>query len=548
VSEFFLRIGRNNCINDNAVQKNIKYFDDSIIYTFRKRHISLILSSCDAPDVWSPFVHEEEGVAVFIVGRIALSSNEWSVAGQQQGKGGLACKWIYLNYKKKGLKALEELNGAYTVFVFDRPAGVIHLVTDRCGMFQCFYCRVGANEWVFSSNTDVLAMECGVSEQLDITSLSEFLMIGKVSFPFSYYERIRSLLPGTIYTYRIGQDATVSESSNRYFDFTFEIDSHSDEWTLAEELAEAIKAAVAKRTLPLFGKSAISLSGGLDSRTLLCAAHEKSNSLAFSFFDEENYELRTAKKIAKNVGVNFFPLKRDFEHYGTSADLGVKLNCAMGDCFNNHLLGFRDILREMGIRNVVAGFYFDYLFKGLALDRMMVPFMGTKYRIEKEGNFHQEHYKPHFRFVSNASDRALERQEDVLPHHLQNDLTPEKRLTIGAIRVIPFCYEPDQAETVISQKAFPWYLPIVDNDILRMYLKIPPRLRFNASVYTKAVRLIVGEKIARIPDTNTRARIGATNFEKMVSFYWWVAMDKSIKFLGLNKPSMANDGSWPNFD
>jgi len=548
VSEFFLRIGSNNNISDNTLEKNLKHFDDSIIYTFHKGHIYLVLSSCDAPDIWSPFVHEEEGIGVFIVGRIALPSNEWSVAGQQQGRGGLACKWIYSNYKKKGLKALEELNGAYTVFIMDESAHTVHLVTDRCGMYQCFHYRKSNHELVFSSNADILAKTCGVSGQLDITSVGEFLMTGKVSFPFTYYERIKSLSPGTIFTYLIDPNGTVSSSSHRYFDFSFEIDSRSDEWALAEELAEAIKNAVRKRTLPLFGKCGIFLSGGLDSRTLLCAADNKSNIVAFTFFDKENYEYRIARRIAEEVGVEFFPLKRDFEHYGNFAEQSIQLGCGMGDCFNNHFLGFRDILKQRGVGNIITGFYFDYFFKGLALDRAMVPYAGTKYRIEKEGEFKFEHYKPHFRFETEVSRHVEERLDESFPHDLRNPYTPDKRLIIMSRRLFPLCYEPDHAETVVSQKAFPWYLPIVDNDILRMYLRIHPNQRLNAALYTKAVKIVVGNKIASIPDTNTRSRVGATNIEKMISFYIMASKEKMRKYFGLRKQSIANEGSWPNLD
>jgi len=220
----------------------------------------------------------------------------------------------------------------------------------------------------------------------------------------------------------------------------------------------------------------------------------------------------------------------------------------MGDCFNNHFLGFRETLNQKGVDNIIAGFYFDYFFKGLALDRAMVPYMRTKYRIEKEGNFSFVHYKPNFQFETKASQNVKERLDYLFPHDLQNYLTPDKRLIIMSKRLFPLCYEPDHTETVVSQKAFPWYLPIVDNDILRVYLKIHPNQRFNASLFTKAVRLVVGNKIARIQDTNTRARVGATNIEKMFSFYSMAGKNKVRKFLGLVKPTLVNDGSWPNFE
>ena len=132
----------------------------------------------------------------------------------------------------------------------------------------------------------------------DMTSLSEFVMSGNVSFPYTYYSVIRSLQPGTIFTYRLNEQGDISTSSVRYFEFVFEPDTASSLDRIAEELALAIESSVRKRTLPIFGKSAVALSGGLDSRTLLGAIKDRSNVVAFTFFDEENYEFRIAQKIA----------------------------------------------------------------------------------------------------------------------------------------------------------------------------------------------------------------------------------------------------------
>jgi len=67
---------------------------------------------------------------------------------------------------------------------------------------------------------------------------------------------------------------------------------------LAEQFAAAFKQAAAKRTLPLLGQSAVGLSGGLDSRTVLCACLNRQDVLAFSLYDEETPEFRIARSIA----------------------------------------------------------------------------------------------------------------------------------------------------------------------------------------------------------------------------------------------------------
>lgn len=133
-------------------------------------------------------------------------------------------------------------------------------------------------------------------------SLSEFIMSGRVSFPYTYYSTIRSLATGTIFTYRLNEQGGISASHIRYFDFAFEPDATATLDGMAEELAVAIESSVRKRTLPIFGKCAVALSGGLDSRTVLGAIKDRSNVVAVSFFDEENYEFRIAQRIAQKLG------------------------------------------------------------------------------------------------------------------------------------------------------------------------------------------------------------------------------------------------------
>lgn len=548
MSEFFLHIGKKSYFDVNTVGNALKHFDDFTLYPLEGEVASIVLTSCESPHLWAPFRSSSNHVSVFMAGRIALTEKEWQIAGEQKGEGGLAGRWVHLLYREHGVEGFKELNGAYTIIVIDQDTDTIHLVTDRCGMFQCFQYGNNPGSLFFSSNSDVLARACGVSMNLDMTSLSEFVMSGKVSFPYTYYSAIRSLQPGSIFTYRFNEQGDISASSARYFEFAFEPENASNLDGIAQELASVIESAVRKRTLPIFGKSAIALSGGLDSRTVLGAIKDRSNVVAFSFFDKENYEFSIAQKIARAAGIDIIPLKRDFDHYGKFSEACVKIGCAMGNCFNNHFLGFRDNFKQNGIQNILSGFYFDYMFKALALDLQMVPYMGTKYLIEKEGNFKMEHYSPHFAFGTEMSNRGSERMFEMLPYGSASVLSEITRLEIACNRVIPFCYEPDNAETVVSQKVLPWYLPVVDTDVLKVYLKIPVALRVNRVLSLRLARILGGKEMLMIPDTNTGTRVDATHFRRMVRWHMSTIQMKVKGYFGIKKKGIVTAGSWPDHE
>lgn len=546
MSEFLLHIGKKPHFDVKVVGQALKHFEDFTLYSLEDEGSCIVLTSCDSPHLWSPFRSNSDRISVFMVGRIALTEKDWQIAGEEKSKGGLAGGWVHRLYRERGIAGLKELNGAYTIIVIDQDKNTIHLVTDRCGMFQCFHYASNPGSLFFSSNADVLAKACDISMSWDMTSLSEFVMSGKVSFPYTYYSSIRSLQPGNIYTYHLNEQGDISATSVPYFEFVFEPDTVSNVDRIAEELAFAIESAVRKRTLPIFGKCGISLSGGLDSRTVLGAIKDRSNVVAFTFFDEKNYEFRIAERIAQKAGIDIIPIKRDFDHYGNSSEACVKIGCAMGECFNNHLLGFRENFKQHGIQNILSGFYFDYMFKALALDRQMVPYLGTTYRIEKESNFKLEHYQPYFTFGTERAKRASERIFEILPYQNESVLSEKTRLEIACKRVIPFCYEPDNAETVVSQKVFPWYLPVVDTNVLEVYLRIPVAFRMNRLLSLRLARILGGKEMLNIPDTNTRTRVDATHFERMVMWHLHFARTKLKGYLGIGKKGIATDESWPD--
>lgn len=547
MSEFFLQIGRKSQVDISNIGQDLKHFEDFKVYSLDENNVSIVLTSCENPLFWAPFRSNSGQISVFMAGRIALTEREWQKASEEEGEGGLAGRWVHRLYWKNGIEGLKELNGAYTIIVVDKGKNAVHLVTDRCGMFQCFHYEKNRESLFFSSNADILAKTCGVSMSWDMISLSEFIMSGRVSFPYTYYSTIRSLATGTIFTYRLNEQGGISASHIRYFDFAFEPDATATLDGMAEELAVAIESSVRKRTLPIFGKCAVALSGGLDSRTVLGAIKDRSNVVAVSFFDEENYEFRIAQRIAQKAGVDIIPIKRDFDHYGKTAEKCVKISCGMGDCFDNHYLGFRDNFKQHAIENILTGLYFDYFFKSLALDRKMVPYWGTNYCIEKEDNFRFEHYQSCFTFATKLSSKAEARMLNTFPYHTESILSEKIRLEIARKRTIPLCYTSGNAQAVVSQKVLPWSLPILDTDVLKLYLKVPIALRMNRKLSLKLARVIGGKDMLGIPDANTRTRVDATDFERMLSWYLNSIGAKLRNIIGINKAGIATEESWPDY-
>ena len=218
----------------------LTFVDGTKVHVFDEPEFGLVLTTVDDPALWAPFRSPDGKLLVALNGRIALSQKEWDAAARRVGPGGLACKNIYDRYCSGGKSALQELNGSFTAFVYDREAGAFHLVTDRCGMAVVYGPQALAGSLVFSSHPDALATLLGEEQNLDLISLTQFLMAGHLTFPFTYYDRVRALDLRVRSTPLQWMKAGHQCSRNRStLDFNFTIDGAS-----VDELARHARASL----------------------------------------------------------------------------------------------------------------------------------------------------------------------------------------------------------------------------------------------------------------------------------------------------------------
>ena len=310
----------NRC-NDGSV---LQFCTGIEVDEIRRDSFTLLVSRVGSRDLWGTF-EADDGLAVALAGRVALEEEAWRSAQNAPGRGGLACKAIYQAYKQGGPARVGELSGSYAIHIHDPEEGWYYLVTDRAGAFPC-YAGTAEGGLLWASHPDVLADLQQGAANWDLTSIAEFISTGVVSFPHSYYREVSAMEYGSIHSVSLGPGRTRLAHTSRRLSGGVEEDDSLSETQLTGRLAKALRASVGRRTLPRLGRSAIALSGGLDSRTILCAAGKHENLVAFCAFDEKNTEYELASEIAKAEGIELIPLRRTYEHYADSAELGVKIS------------------------------------------------------------------------------------------------------------------------------------------------------------------------------------------------------------------------------
>jgi asparagine synthetase B (glutamine-hydrolysing) len=517
----------------------LRFFEDMRVEVFDEEDFGLVLTSSDDEALWGTHEAPDRTLFVALAGRIAVDPPEWAQARAVPGPGSLAGKIINRRYRTSGLPGVQNLSGNFVLLLHDRPAHTWFLLTDPWGLVPAFGSNRNDRPRVYSSHPDALADATGQSRNWDLTSFAEFILTGRLTAPHSYYQKIQALAPGTVTAISTLQENQAEPTTRSYVCLTPrpEPDERVDE--LAEEFAGAMRRAVARRTQPALGRSAIALSGGLDSRTVLCSVASREDTFAFSCFDTENDEFLIAQAIAREARVKFIPLRRSPDYYSDHAALGARISGGMGCIASNHFLGFRQQLRDLGAANLLTGCYCDYLFKGLALNKRVHP-LTTQ---ESLAPFAFAYYAGRFQSTTELARAVQSRLTSLFPPELQRYHDTNTVLAVEQRRIFPLSYEEDNAERLIPQRTMGWYVPVADQELLQIYLRQSCAMRLNRRLFVSMVQKVCGPRLCRIPDANTGVSVDASPLAESLSCH---ARRARRLLARLHRPDAA-DGSWLNW-
>lgn len=522
----------------------LRYFPDMVVDRIVRDSFTLFVTRTGGERLWAPF-ESSDGVVVALAGRVALDTGEWQGGARVEGSGGLACKAIYHAYRERGIEGLSGLSGGFAIHVYDPHQEIYHLVNDRGGAFPC-YSAIASDE-VICSHPDMLAASLGRDghpaadspDAWDLTSMAQFISTGVVSFPYSYYRQVVALDFGCVHSFELHRPGSPRRSTVRIAGWQVEHLSNETEDEIADRLADAMIASARHRTLPILGRTAIALSGGLDSRTILCAAERHDGLLSFCAFDRQNLEFRYAKSIADSLDVKLIPFERDFDHYADNAEMGVRISGGMGEIASNHFLGFRDRLNQLGVENLVTGCYFDYLFKSLALDSRETGLL----RRERFCEFSFQTYLPHFPVAPRFAPAVSARLDALFPRGDREASDSMARARNAMRRIFPLYHEGDNAQRLIPQRVMGWCSPAVDPAVLELCRTTPPEMKLNKRLFRKTVQRICGEVVSRIPDANTGLPLSASAFRVALNRYRFALRGR----IDRRRTRMATEESWPNW-
>jgi asparagine synthase (glutamine-hydrolysing) len=247
----------------------------------------------EAP-VWSP----EGDVALWMVGeffhyRDRMAAVEQTLAHPLDGN---LARFALEVYRCEGLHGLGALSGTYQIAVWDARTRELALINDRAGFYPHYVFQSGSTLAVAPSLAALMAAP-EVPAVPDDIAVAQFLRFQQLLGRRSWLKDVTLIPPATILRFR-ARERTLT--SYRYWDWDHVRPRRSTREDALEECRRLFSAAVeARATSP---RTALLLSGGLDSRTILAFVRDPAHQQTLTYGTAGSLDVDIAAQVARTAG------------------------------------------------------------------------------------------------------------------------------------------------------------------------------------------------------------------------------------------------------
>lgn len=422
------------------------------------------------------------------------------------------------------------LSGSFLILVYYLDERKLVIVTDRLGSRMLFYIQVG-ERYYFSTDLRHLLQIPGVSRSLDLCSVAEFLRFSMILGDRTLYTQIKSLPPASVLTLKGNRCALRS-----YWNPIFAENSDLPVSQYGQEIAETFKKAIDRLNLDP-GRSALMLSGGLDSRVIaaaIVASGLKVNALSFGGF--ENREVQLAHRVARACCLPFSFLERQPEYYRHVLDLAVGLSQGLYAFHHAHFAGLHQQVHALGVDTLLHGWGLDLLFSASYLPRRTVhPLPGRSFRLiwpreligrqDLIASLLSKFYlpadplaaqlpTPEFKEIWTSWPRqVIEGWVDQSRHFAAHPYNRHDWVILRHMARFRSFLFPLSVRSGCRERD-----PLYDSGILDLYLRMPPRRRICSRAYVRALESL-NKPLTAIPYSRTGVVPHTPEFIQSLSYF-----------------------------
>ncbi len=235
-------------------------------------------------------MHHNEEISLVLSGKPSISSSS-PASFELVSKETL--DRLIASYKKHGYQFLNDLNGSFSLALFDTRKQITLLSIDRMGIEQMHYFTTD-KQLLFSTSLQALSQLPIVPRNIHPQSIYNYFYFHCIPSPNTIFRDIYKLKPAEVLIFKNG-----SLSKDCYWRPTFSEQNHNS----TEQLKQNVKASLdsTMQDLSASQETGAFLSGGTDSSTLagLLKKHHPSDAPVFSIgFEEQGYDEMEYAKIA----------------------------------------------------------------------------------------------------------------------------------------------------------------------------------------------------------------------------------------------------------
>ncbi len=223
---------------------------------------------------------------------------------------------IYLQYKEHGMDFLQNLDGVFSIIIYDKKEQTLYIIKDRVGL-QSLYFYTKNSSLIFGTSLKDFYKVSSFPKKIDKKALSSYLTYGYILQPLTIFENTKKIKAGHFVKYDLQTKVYKEEKYWSIESCYNEKKEILDEDATITEVTSILQRSIKKR---LFKNEnfAVTLSGGYDSSIVTALLKEQSIKKLDTFtigFDDKNInEAHHAKKIASHLQTNHH------EHYFSTKD------------------------------------------------------------------------------------------------------------------------------------------------------------------------------------------------------------------------------------
>ena len=442
---------------------------------------------------------------------------------------------LYEEYTDVFKYKLKELNGIFSIIIYDRRYNNLTMCNDRYGFRPVYICDRG-DYFLFSSEIKAILQDKNFKKYIDLEAMADFFSFGYILGNKTFFKGIKLLPPASFVKFR---NDRISIYNYWNWDNIKSL-SNNDEDEIVNELGRLWLQSV-ERNMKGKSKKGVFLSGGLDSRAIVSAIAQKHypiHTVTFGKKDCDDYKI--AGKVCKALGIknHFVEISADTWF----SDLKKTVYIAEGNLnvIHQHSWDSVDIAKK----------YFDISLNGLGGDSVA----GGSY-LMKDFFYITESEKYYNKIFSKMNNEGIPIGEEAKFYSFKilNDLSGLSRESlkreINRQKSSDYLFLNNRIRKFILYGLLPDLtkienrMPFFDNDFIDFVYGLPNELRFNHYIFNKMLLKFFPKTCLSIPWQGTGLTIGTGKLiKKMYRYYRGgkYKINELIKWAGLPAPFNDN--------